>query len=99
MADGTSSEDAVFRALADATRRLIVDELRIRDGQSLFEICGRLSQIHATHMSRQAITKHLRVLEEAGIVNVERQGRTRLHFLDVRPIRRLGRAWLCKYLK
>lgn len=99
MTDGASSEDAVFRALADPTRRLIIDELLARDGQSLFEICGRLSQIHDTHMSRQAITKHLRVLEEAGIVNVERQGRTRLHFLDARPIRKLGRSWLNKYLK
>ncbi|MFK7818981.1 MAG: ArsR/SmtB family transcription factor [Planctomycetaceae bacterium] len=99
MTDGASSEDAVFRALADATRRLIIDDLQVRDGQSLFEICVRLGQIYDTHMSRQAITKHLKVLEEAGIVSVERQGRTRMHFLNVRPIKKLGRTWLKKYLK
>ena len=99
MTDGPDSGDTVFRALADGTRRLIIDELLGRDGQSLFEICVRLSQIHGRHMSRQAITKHLRILEEAGIVKVERQGRTRLHFLNVEPIRKLGPAWLNKYLK
>jgi len=99
MTDGESTTDAVFRAIADATRRLIIDELRARDGQSLFEICGRLSQIHGTHMTRQAITKHLKVLEEVGIVSIKREGRTRLHFLDVRPIESLGPEWLSQYLK
>ena len=93
-----NNENAIFRALADPTRRLIIDDLNQKDGQSLFEICGRLSQNHNVHMARQSITKHLGILESAGILRVEWQGRTKVHFLDVEPIQRIGHTWLNKYL-
>jgi DNA-binding transcriptional ArsR family regulator len=92
------NDNAIFRALADPTRRLIIDDLNQKDGQTLFEICGRLSQNHDVHMARQSITKHLGVLESAGFLRIEWQGRTKLHFLDVAPIQRIGHAWLNKYL-
>jgi DNA-binding transcriptional ArsR family regulator len=90
--------DAVFEAIADATRRLIVDELAERDGQSLFEICVRLVQRHGVGMSRQAVSKHLAILEEAGIVTTQWQGRTKLHRLDRAPLRKAHEAWLARYL-
>lgn len=93
-----NNENVVFRALADPTRRLIIDDLNQKDGQTLFEICGRLSQNHNVHMARQSITKHLGILELAGILRVEWQGRTKVHFLDVEPIQRIGHIWLNKYL-
>lgn len=93
-----NNNNAIFRALADPTRRLIIDDLNQKDGQTLFEICGRLSQIHHVHMARQSITKHLDILESAGILRVERQGRTKVHFLDIEPIQRIGHTWLKKYL-
>jgi DNA-binding transcriptional ArsR family regulator len=94
-----NDDDAVFRALADATRRLIIDDLHHKDGQTLFEICVRLSQNHGAHMSRQAVTKHLEILESAGIVAIEWRGRSKVHFLNVRPVKRIGRTWLNRYLK
>ncbi len=77
----------------------VIDDLNQRDGQTLFEICGRLGQNHAAHMSRQAVTKHLAVLEAAGLITVEWQGRTKVHFLDKRPLKRIGRAWLNRYTR
>ena len=93
-----TNDSAVFRALADPTRRLIIDDLNQKDGQSLFEVCGRLSQIHDVHMARQSITKHLKILEDAGIIRVEWKGRTKMHFLEVEPIQRVGHSWIKKYL-
>ena len=71
--------DAVFHALADSTRRVILDELAKRDGQPLFEICVRLVQGHGINLTRQAVSKHLTVLENAGLVDVRWEGRTKLH--------------------
>lgn len=71
--------DAVFHALADSTRRTILEELAKRDEQSLFEICVRLVEGHGLSMKRQSISKHLAVLEDAGLVDTKWQGRTKLH--------------------
>lgn len=71
--------DAVFHALADPTRRTILEELAKRDEQSLFEICVRLIEGHGLTMKRQSISKHLAVLENAGLVRTSWQGRTKLH--------------------
>lgn len=83
----------VYQAIADSTRRLILDELAERDGQSLFEICGRLSGRHGVGSSRQAISQHLAVLESAGLVRSRRAGRTKLHYFDPSPLRDLARRW------
>lgn len=84
----------VFRAMADPTRRLILDELLERDGQTLFELCGRLTMRHGVGSSRQAISQHLDVLEEAGLVRVRRDGRYRFHHLDTGPLETAVRRWL-----
>lgn len=83
----------VFRALADETRRLILDELTDRDGQTLFEICARLSMKHGVGSSRQAVSQHLDVLEEAGLVTTERQGRYKLHHFDPAPLDVIAERW------
>jgi DNA-binding transcriptional ArsR family regulator len=85
--------DEVFRALADPTRRLLVAELRRRDGQTLFELCSRLVTAHGVAVSRQAVSKHLAVLVAAGVVHVSRAGRTRVHRLDPGPLGS-ATAWL-----
>ena len=74
----------VFKALADPTRRKILDELADRDGQTLFEICGRLIMRHQISSSRQAISQHLDLLEAAGLVHTRRDGRYKFHYLDTR---------------
>jgi DNA-binding transcriptional ArsR family regulator len=84
----------VFRALADPTRRLILDELTERDGQTLFELCSRLAMRHGVGSSRQAISQHIDVLEEAGLVRVRRDGRYRLHHLDTAPLETAVQRWL-----
>lgn len=83
----------VYRALADATRRLILDELSVRDGQSLFELCSRLAMRHGVASSRQAISQHLAVLEDAGLVSSERSGRTKIHHLHTGPLREIVTRW------
>ena len=83
----------LFKALADETRRVILDELTERDGQSLFELCSRLTMRHGITSSRQAISQHLAVLEEAGLVTSRRDGRTKLHHLDTTPLRSLAERW------
>ena len=83
----------VFRALADETRRLILDELADRDGQSLFEICARLIGRHGVASSRQAISQHLEVLEAAGLVTTRREGRYKFHHLDTTPLRAITGRW------
>jgi DNA-binding transcriptional ArsR family regulator len=85
--------DEVFRALADPTRRAILDELADRDGQTLFEICTRLVMRHNIGSSRQAISQHLDVLEEAGLVRTNRQGRYKFHHLDTAPLRHIAERW------
>ena len=84
----------IYRALADPTRRLILDELSERDGQSLFELCGRLAMRHGIASSRQAISQHLTVLEEAGLVSSQRSGRTKLLSLHTEPLREITERWL-----
>ncbi len=84
----------VFHALADPTRRFILDELTERDGQSLFELCGRLTMRHGIGLTRQAVSQHLAVLEEAELIRSERVGRTKLHHLDTAPLRGLTDRWL-----
>jgi DNA-binding transcriptional ArsR family regulator len=83
----------VFHALTAPARRAILDELQDRDGQTLFELCSRLTMKHGFGMSRQAISQHLDVLESAGLVTVRREGRCRFHYLDTRPLREALARW------
>jgi DNA-binding transcriptional ArsR family regulator len=85
--------DPLFKALADPTRRVILDELTEKDGQTLFEICSRLAVKHALGYSRQAISQHLAVLEEAGLVTTRREGRYKFHHLDTTPLRSIVERW------
>jgi DNA-binding transcriptional ArsR family regulator len=84
----------VFKALADPTRRTILDELSERNGQTLFEICSRLATKHGLGSSRQAISQHLEVLEAAGLVESRREGRYKFHDLDTRPLEQIADRWL-----
>ena len=83
----------VFKALADPTRRAILDELAERDGQTLFELCTRLAMKHGVTSSRQAISQHLDVLEEAGLVTTRREGRYKFHSIDTGPLRAIAQRW------
>jgi DNA-binding transcriptional ArsR family regulator len=83
----------VFKALADPTRRAILDELEERDGQTLFELCSRLATKHAMGSTRQAISQHLDVLEAAGLVTTRREGRYKFHQLDTAPLRQIAERW------
>ncbi|HMO10215.1 MAG TPA: metalloregulator ArsR/SmtB family transcription factor [Actinotalea sp.] len=83
----------VFKALGDATRRIILDELTEKDGQTLFELCSRLIMRHGLTSTRQAISQHLAVLEQAGLVRTRRQGRYKLHHLDPSPLRSIVERW------
>ena len=82
--------DAVFKALADPSRRQLLDRLNARNGQSLRELCNGLS------MARQSVTKHLAVLEAAGLVTTSRRG-GRLHFLNAAPINDIAERWMDRY--
>ncbi|MFI6791999.1 ArsR/SmtB family transcription factor [Nonomuraea sp. NPDC050383] len=84
----------VFKALADPTRRRILDELVERDGQTLFEICARLVTKHGLGMSRQAISQHLAVLESADLVRSRREGRYKFHDLNTEPLELIITRWL-----
>jgi DNA-binding transcriptional ArsR family regulator len=84
----------VFKALADPTRRTILDELAERDGQTLFELCGRLTTRYGLGSSRQAISQHLAVLEEAGLVATHKEGRYKFHVLQRGPLEHLTERWL-----
>ena len=86
----------IFKALADPTRRTILDELTDRNGQTLFEICARLLTGHGLESSRQAISQHLDVLEEAGLVEVRRDGRYKFHYLNTAPLEPIVERWLGK---
>src|SRR4051812_10638616 len=83
--------DAVFKALADPTRRSLLDELFREDGQTLTALEGRFS------MTRIGVMKHLKVLEDAGLVVTRRRGREKLHFLNPVPIRLVHDRWVSKY--
>jgi len=84
----------VFKALADPTRRTILDELAARDGQTLFELCARLTTRHGLASTRQAISQHLAVLEEAGLVTTRKEGRYKFHDLQRGPLEHLTERWL-----
>jgi DNA-binding transcriptional ArsR family regulator len=84
----------VFRALADPTRRAIVDALAERDNQTLFELCSRLLTGSSRVTTRQAVSQHLDVLEEAGLVRVRREGRYKFHSLDLDPLEAAVARWL-----
>jgi DNA-binding transcriptional ArsR family regulator len=83
----------VYKALADPTRRALLDELSERDGQTLFELCSRLAMKHGLASSRQAISQHLDVLERAGLVTTRREGRYKFHHLDTAPLRQITDRW------
>ncbi|SPP92433.1 Uncharacterized HTH-type transcriptional regulator YuzN (modular protein) [Bradyrhizobium vignae] len=83
--------DEVFKALADASRRSLLDRLHARNGQTLNELCEGLA------MTRQAVTKHLVILEEANLVTTIRQGREKLHYLNPVPIHQIGERWIKKF--
>ena len=84
--------DEVFKALADDSRRGLLDALRERDAQTLHELCETLPD-----MTRFGVMKHLRVLEEAHLVLTERSGRTKLHYLNPIPIREIHDRWIAPY--
>ncbi|GAA5054913.1 DNA-binding transcriptional ArsR family regulator [Thermocatellispora tengchongensis] len=83
--------DAVFKALADPSRRRLLDSLNARNGQSLRELCADLD------MTRQAVAKHLAVLEDAGLVASVRRGREKLHYLNAAPIGEIAERWIGRY--
>ena len=83
--------DEVFKALADASRRALLDRLHARNGQTLTELCDGLA------MTRQAVTKHLAILETANLVTTLRHGREKLHFLNPVPIHQIGERWIRKF--
>jgi DNA-binding transcriptional ArsR family regulator len=85
------SMDAVFRALADPVRRKLLDRLHARNGQTLGELC------EGHDMSRQAVTKHISVLEEANLVVIQWQGREKQHFLNPVPIHEIADRWIGKF--
>jgi DNA-binding transcriptional ArsR family regulator len=85
------NDDAVFAALADPTRRRLLDRLREASGQTLSELCDGLQ------MTRQAVTKHLAILEAANLVATRRQGREKLHYLNPVPIQEIGERWIAKF--
>ena len=85
------NDDAVFRALADASRRHLLDRLHRRNGQTLSELCQGLA------MSRQAVTKHLAILAAANLVATRRHGREKLHFINPVPINAIAERWIEKF--
>jgi len=84
-------DDAVFRALADASRRTLLDRLHARNGQTLVELCAGLA------MTRQAVAKHLAILEEANLVATRRHGREKRHFINPVPINDIAERWISKF--
>src|SRR2546421_1986852 len=83
--------DEVFKALADTSRRALLDRLRADNGQTLGELCARLA------MTRQAVSKHLAILEGANLVAVAWRGREKLHYLNPVPIHEIGERWIGKF--
>ncbi|AXH36583.1 ArsR family transcriptional regulator [Humibacter sp. BT305] len=83
----------VYRAISDETRRLLLDVLLQRDEQTLFELCSTLAMRHGLTVTRQAVTQHLDVLEQAGLVRSERRGRYRVHTIDTTPLAQIAERW------
>jgi DNA-binding transcriptional ArsR family regulator len=84
-------DDSVFRALADRNRRLLLDRLHAKNGQPLSELCEGLA------MTRQAVAKHLTILEEANLISSQRQGREKLHYINPVPINEIAERWMGKF--
>jgi DNA-binding transcriptional ArsR family regulator len=91
LPNAAQAEDEVFRALADASRRRLLDRLHRRNGQTLVELCEGLD------MTRQAVAKHLAILEAANLVASRRQGREKLHFINPVPINAIAERWIRKF--
>ena len=87
----TDDMDPVFKALADASRRKLLDLLNANDGQTLSELCEHHD------MTRQAVTQHLGVLEDAGLVVTKWRGREKLHFINPVPLQEIYDRWICKF--
>jgi len=87
------SVDAVFKALADTARRELLDSLHARNGQTLSELC------EGHEMTRQAVTKHLVILEDANLVATQKRGREKLHYLNPVPIHEIAERWIGKYVR
>ena len=85
--------DAVFKALADPVRRQLLDSLHARNGQTLNELC------EGHDMTRQAVTKHLGIIEAANLVVTQRRGREKLHFLNPVPLQQIYERWIAKFEK
>jgi DNA-binding transcriptional ArsR family regulator len=83
----------VFEALAAPARRTILDELQDRNGQTLYELCTRLTMRHGLSLTRQAISQHLDVLESAGLVSSRRQGRCKLLYINTGPLKTIAQRW------
>jgi DNA-binding transcriptional ArsR family regulator len=83
--------DLVFKALADASRRELLDRLRTDNGQTLSQLCDRLA------MTRQAVSKHLAILEEANLVATVKRGREKFHYLNPVPLHEIGERWIGKF--
>jgi DNA-binding transcriptional ArsR family regulator len=88
---GQAEADDVFRALADASRRRLLDRLNERDGQTLRELCAELD------MARQSVSKHLALLEAASLVTIVWRGREKLHYLNAEPINAIAGRWISQY--
>jgi DNA-binding transcriptional ArsR family regulator len=84
-------EDAVFRALADPSRRRLLDRLHAKNGQTLRQLCQGL------RMTRQAVAKHLAILHEANLVSFKREGREKLHFINPVPLGEIAERWIAKF--
>ena len=83
----------IFEAIAVPARRAILDELSDRDGQTLFELCARLTMRHGLGLTRQAVSQHLAVLESVGLVTTRRDGRYKFHYLDTSPLAEVTERW------
>ncbi len=93
MAQTPDDADLLFRALADPSRRKLMDLLHVHDGRTLGELCEHLD------MTRQGVTQHLALLEEANLVATVRQGREKLHFLNPVPLQEIYERWIAKFEK
>ena len=89
--DADHHTDLVFRAFGDRSRRLLLDSLRQRNGQTLTQLCAGLA------MARQSVSKHLAVLEAAALVTTVRRGREKLHYLNPAPINEIAERWISRY--
>ena len=88
--------DAVFKALADESRRSLLDQLREKGGLTLSELCARLAK-SGPAMTRQAVSKHLAILEDANLVATVKRGREKLHYLNPVPIHEIAERWIGKF--